>query len=140
MELVPLTGRDAQRAVAVAVRQLVDHEVLLAGEHAARDLAADNELVSRLAVGAASLAAPVAILLLVRPMKLEELSARVREMVGAEGELVRDTPAQPAALLLHLLDHAQRLVGHAATSCSGPSPSSPLSATWRGEIGRASCR
>src|SRR5439155_18596632 len=62
VELVPLASRDSQRAVAVAVRQLVDHEVLLTGEHTARDLAADHELVGRLAVRATERTALVAIL------------------------------------------------------------------------------
>src|SRR5882724_4183806 len=125
VELVTLARRDPQRAVAVVVRQLIDHEVLLSGEHAARDLAADHELVSRLGVRATSLTAPVAILLLVRPVELEELSASVRERVGARGELVGETPTQAAALLFHLLDRAQRLVGHATTTSRSPSAS-----TW----------
>src|SRR5439155_1903293 len=116
VELVTLARRDAQRAVAVAVRQLVDHEVLLAGEHAARKLATDHELVSRLAVCAASLTALIAILLLVRPVELEELRASVREVIGAGRQLLGEMPAQAAALLLHLLDRARRLVGHATTS------------------------
>src|SRR5207247_7321608 len=125
VELVALARRDAQRAVAVAVRQLVDGEVLRAGEHAARQLAANHELVRRLAVGAAPLAALVSILLLVRPVELEELSARIREVVGAGGELLREMPAQSAALLLHLLDRAERFVGHATATSRSPSAS-----TW----------
>ena len=124
MELVALARRDAQRAVAVAVRQLVDGEVLLAGEHATRQLAANHELVRRLAVGAAPLAALVSILLLVGPVELEELSARIREVVGAGGELLREMPAQSPALLLHLLDRAQRFLGHATTSRN------PSASTW----------
>ncbi len=125
MELVPLARRDTQRAIAVAVRQLVDHEVLLAGEHAARDLAADHELVTRLAVRAPPLTTLVAILLLVGPVELEELSPRVGEMVAAGSELGREITPQAVALLLHLLDRAERLLGHATTTSRSPSAS-----TW----------
>jgi hypothetical protein len=53
VELVPLARGDTERAVAVAVRQVVDHEVLLSGERTARDLAANHELVRCLGVRAA---------------------------------------------------------------------------------------
>src|SRR2546425_496554 len=125
VELVPLASRDSQRAVAVAVRQLVDHEVLLTGEHTARDLAADHELVGRLAVRATERTALVAILLLVGSVELEKLGPRVGEMVSGGGELSREITPQAVALLLHLLDRAERLLGHATTTSRRPSAS-----TW----------
>src|SRR5689334_6991733 len=65
-----------------------------------------------LGVGAppAALAALVAVLLLVRPVELEELGSGLGEMPGAGRELIGQIPAQPAALLLHPLRRAQRLV------------------------------
>ncbi len=85
--------RHPQGAVAVAVRQLVDREVLLPREYAAWNLAADHELVSRLAVRAPPLPALVAILLLVRPVELEELGARLGEGARVGGELGGDVAA-----------------------------------------------
>jgi hypothetical protein len=71
--------------------------------------------VRRLGIGAAPRAALVTVLLLIRPVELEELGARLREMIGAGGELRREIAAQARAFLLHLLDRAQRLlVGHVA--------------------------
>src|SRR5436190_1963211 len=118
-------ARQVPRAVAVPVGQPVDHEVLLTGEHTARDLAADHELVGWLAVRPTPLTALVAILLLVSPVELEELSARVGEMAAAGSELGREITPQAVALLLHLLDRAERLLGHATTTSRRPSAS-----TW----------
>src|SRR2546426_1049891 len=81
--------------------------------------------MTRLAVRPAPLTALVAILLLVRPVELEELSARVREMVAAGSELGREITPQAAALLLHLLDRAEPLLCHATTTSRRPSAS-----TW----------
>ena len=71
VKLVVLSRRDPQRAVAVAARQLVEHEVLPGGEDAARDLAADHEGVVGLEAGIAALAARVAVVLLVDAVELE---------------------------------------------------------------------
>src|SRR5438105_3577718 len=81
--------------------------------------------VGRPAVRATQRTALVAILLLVRPVELEELSARVGEMVSGGSELSREITPQAVALLLHLLDRAERLLGHATTTSRRPSAS-----TW----------
>src|SRR5207302_9861274 len=100
---------DPQRTVAVAVGQLVDHQVLRAAQHTSRDLAPHHELVRRLGVRAALRAPLVPILLLIRTVELEELRALVRDVRGTLGELGGDLPAQAVALLLDSLDSAQRL-------------------------------
>src|SRR5881398_1248810 len=119
-----LRGTDGEPAHQFMVRCKVPGGVLT-GEHTARDLAADHELVGRLAVRATQRTALVAIFLLVRPVELEELSARVREMVAAGSELGREITPQAVALLLHLLDRAERLLVHATTTSRRPSAS-----TW----------
>src|SRR2546426_1008841 len=87
--------------------------------------------MTRLAVRPAPLTALVAILLLVSPVELEELSARVGEMVAAGSGLGREIPPQAAALLFPLLDRAEGLVAHAPTTSRSPSAS-----TWPTDWGR----
>ena len=110
VELVVLARGHAQRAVAVAVGQVVEREVLLGREEAARDLAADHELVRRLLRRAPPLPPAVAVLLLVAPVKLEELGARPREVGRVGRELGGQIASQAPAPLLHLLDRAQGLI------------------------------
>src|SRR5207248_5564302 len=110
VELVVLTRGHAQRAVAVPVRQLVEQEILPVRKRAARDLAADHQLVRRLLIRAPPLPPAVAVLLLVAPVELEQLGARVRQVARVGRELGGQIAAQAAALLLDLLDRAQGLL------------------------------
>ena len=108
VELVVLPRGDPQGAVAVAPGQVVEHEILIGREDAARDLAADHERVLGFSVAAAAPASRVAVLLLVDPVEFQELRALLREVVRLPGELGSEWPAQAATLLLDLLDGTQR--------------------------------
>ena len=138
VKLVVLSRRDPQRAVAVAPRQLVEHEILIGGEHAARNLAADHEGVVRLEAGIAPLAACVAVVLLIDAVELEQLRGRVFEMAGVGGELRGERAAQPAARLLDLFDgaHVRVLVGHPHSSLDrSPKPTKPKKRRARSQSG-----
>jgi hypothetical protein len=75
MKLNALSGGDAQGVVAVLRRQIIEHAPLLRRHHPARDATADHHDVLL-----ASLA-QIAVILLVRTMKLEKLIVVVREMI-----------------------------------------------------------
>ncbi len=121
VKLVVLSRGDPQRAVAVPSRQLVECQVLLGGDDAARDLAADHESVGGVQAGIAPLPARVPVVLLVNAVELEQLRGFVLEMAGVGGELRRERAAQPVARLLDLLDgaHIRVLVGHPHSSLLG---------------------
>src|SRR5207247_10791884 len=57
------------------------------------------------------------------PLDLGELSPRVGELVRPPRELCSDITPQTAALLFHLLDHAERFVGHTTATSRSPSES-----------------
>ena len=104
VQLDALPAGEAQRAVGVLAGEVVHAEVLLGGEPAAGDLAADHEDV----VLAQPLAAPglagVAVLLLVAAVELDQVLVRVVELVGAGGQFLGDRAAQPAAVFLDQFD------------------------------------
>ena len=104
MELEALARRQPQGVVCVALRDVVEGEVLVRGESAAGDLGADHHdpfLAAALLSGGS---AGVPVLLLIDAMELQELVLVLGEVIRPALERVLHGAAQMAAFFLGNLD------------------------------------
>ena len=105
MELEGLPRGEAQRAVGVATRDLVQREPLPRRAHASGQPRADHEAVCRLELLEAALLAHVAVVLLVAAMELDQdgvvLADRASERIL---EALDQRAAEVAALALDAFD------------------------------------
>ena len=100
VELNPLTGRKAERAVGQSPGQIVQRQVLLCGHLATRDATADHEHVEFAHPGLLPTLPRIPVLLLVGAMKLDQLDALRGEVWLITGQFRRQRPPQIVALLL----------------------------------------
>ncbi len=113
MQLQSLSRRDPQRRVADLVTQVEFRQELVTREPATGDRRADHEVVKLCLRGAADtcfrpgFGAPLAVVLLIGAVVLQELRASLRHVVGRVGQVLRNLPQQIVALRLELLERAQ---------------------------------
>jgi hypothetical protein len=138
VELAALAGGEAQGAGGVAVGQVVEGEVLVRGDFAAGDLAADHEHV----VLADALLGPplagVAVLLLVGAVELQQILAGVGQARDGAGQVFRDRAAELPAGFLDGFERRQFRVqrgdyGHRPPELPGP-PRLPTAKAFTGIV------
>src|SRR5262249_18311 len=104
VELEVLPGGDADRAVAPAVCYLVVSDVAVGAATATGDAGPDHQLVVAVQAAPARLLALVAVVLLIDPMKLQDLDVGLVKRRRVLGQLAGDRAAQSAAGLFDHLD------------------------------------
>src|SRR5262249_11803925 len=104
VELEVLTGGDADGAVAPAACCLVVCQVALGAYPPTWNTGPDHQLVVAVQAAPARLFALVAVVLLIDPVKLQDLGARLVKRRRVLGQLGRDRAAQGAAGLFDQLD------------------------------------
>src|SRR5262249_50998310 len=103
VELEVLARRDANRAVAPAVGDIVVRDVAVRADLAAGDAGSDHQLVVAVEAALARLLALVAVVLLVDPVELEDMDVGLVEHGGVLSKVVCDRAAQGAAGLFDQL-------------------------------------
>src|SRR5262249_53197752 len=127
VKLDALARGDRKRAVAAAVGEIVECEVLVRRDFAARDLAADHEHVVLADAALGAILAGVAVVLLIGAVELQQLLVLIVEVVGVFKKLEGDGAAQGAAGLLDALDRgALDRWYHRRGRSHGPAPGSRL--------------
>src|SRR5439155_16711227 len=101
MQLDALAGREAEGSVAIGAGQIVDGKILFGGQPAAGNLATNHEDVVFSRPLFAASPARIAIVLLISPVKFQQLLILIVEMVGVGHQLQGNGAAQ---LVTGLLD------------------------------------
>src|SRR5437870_6803135 len=100
VELNALPGCEAKRGIAVGAREVIDREVLLGGQPAARNLATHHEHVVLAETLFLAVLAGVSIFLLIGAMKFQELLVMLLKVIGVLEQILANGAAKlPAALL-----------------------------------------
>ena len=113
MILKILPGGDADRLVAEVSRDLLQLQIISSRKVAARNFGAHHEAPGLVAPGPFQLNARVPVVLLIRPMKLEELDFLLAEVGGVTAQGLGDRSSQVTTLLFNLLGFT---FGHGASS------------------------
>ena len=120
MILKILTSGDSESLVAEVGRDLVQLQVFIGSKVATRDFGANHEAPGFVLPGLFPFSANIPIVLLIRPMKLEELGTLFAEMGGLTAQGLLDRSSQVMTLLFNLLYFASGQRFLLSSSVSSP--------------------
>jgi hypothetical protein len=100
LEILP--GGDADRLVAEVSRDLIQLQIISSLKVAARNFGAHHEAPGLIEPGLSQFTASVPVVLLIRPMKLEELEFVLAEVGGVTAQGLCDRSSQLTTLLFNL--------------------------------------